>query len=130
MNNWRDFTYGWTNLFFFSQIGHPRQWICIKSTTTTKTKTYDPTTTTGSNTHSVPLAMLCGGWAFVVRSDMENTPSAITIPTTIVRYIFLTLFYVCVYFLYRLSSILYFQYLQYLCFIIIFKLFNFFINRL
>jgi hypothetical protein len=56
--------------------------------------------------------VLCSRWTFIVRSDVENSPSAIAIATTIVRkefYVFLFL-YICVFFLY-----LYLLYLLLFC---------------
>lgn len=64
--------------------GNTRKWICIESTTAAKAKAHDTTTTTGSHTDSIALALLCCRWTLSLRSDVENPSSAVAKPTTIV----------------------------------------------
>jgi len=67
-----------------SHTGNSRKRICIESTTATKTKAYDKTSSTCSHVNSVALALLCSGWTFALRSDMEDSSSATTESATIV----------------------------------------------
>lgn len=75
------------NIFFVCKhTGNSRKRICIKSTTATKTKAHDSTSAAGSDINSIALAMLCSGWAFIIRSDVENSSSAIAESAAIVSF--------------------------------------------
>ena len=73
-------------VFFFSSppSGHPRQWLCLESTTATAAKAHDPAPPASCHADPIALEMLRSGRTLAVGSDVENSPSTSPQSATIV----------------------------------------------
>ena len=70
-------------IFAFIFLGYPRLRICLKSSTTAASKTYDTSQSSCRHSYSMPVALLCCRREFLFRGHLEDSHDTSKVPSAV-----------------------------------------------
>ena len=76
----------------FSFLGYPRLRICLKSSATAASKTYDTSQSSCRHSYSMPVALLCCRREFLFRGHLEDSHDTSKVPSAVSIVLFASCF--------------------------------------